>query len=593
VYGFIPQGRFLETGKPFLKPRENVVALLLVAIFIGLATGSLAVAFRYLLLLATDLFWQESYDLLRAVAHRKWYFVLLTPAIGGLLIGPIIARLAPETRGTGVPEVIKAVVIREGRIRHRTTLFKMLSSVISIGSGASVGREGPIVHMGASVGSSLAQLVRLSAEWRRVFLACGAAAGIAATFNAPMAGMLFATEIILVDFQISYLSHIAVSTVTATVISHHFLGRLPTFDVPVFRLGSYWEIPLYFLLGLIAGFIALIFIRSISLVEDTFDRYRLPIYLRPMIGGLCVGLMAISWPHVLGVGYQSVNLVLSAKVTLIAMATVMVLKVAATAVSVGSGFSGGIFAPSLVLGALLGGLVGGSANMMWPEQVASLPGYALVGMGALVSGVTLAPITAIFTIFELTYSFEIILPLMTSCIGSLLVVQRFSGFSIYETKLIRQGIKIRRGRDVNLLRSMRVGDYMEKEFESVRADTRLGELIQKVQESPYPHFLVMDERNELVGILSLKDIRSVLTDIGDLCELVVASEIMTRQVFCLFPEDNLEKAFEVFEGKQISTLPVVDPFAPRKVQGVLKKDLLLLVYNEKILKTDVLRKISR
>lgn len=571
--------------------RENVVALLLLAIFIGVATGALAVAFRYLLWFATDLCWQESYDLLRAVIHKRWYVVILTPAIGGLLIGPIIAKFAPETRGTGVPEVISAVVIRDGQIRHRTTLFKMLSSVISIGSGASVGREGPIVHIGASVGSSLAQVVRLSAEWRRVFLACGAAAGIAATFNAPMAGMLFATEIILVDFQISYLSHIAVSTVTATVISHHFLGRLPTFDVPVFRLGSYWEIPLYFLLGLLAGGIALLFIRSISLIEDAFDRSRLPIFVRPAIGGLCVGLMAIGWPHVLGVGYQTVNLVLAAKVTLITMTIVVVLKLVATAVSVGSGFSGGIFAPSLVLGALLGGLVGWSANILWPEQATSLPGYALVGMGALVSGATLAPITAIFTIFELTYSFEIILPLMISCIGSLLVVQKFSGFSVYEVRLLRQGVKIRRGRDLNLLRSMRVVDYMEKEFETVRTDTHLGELIQKVQDSPYPHFLVMDEKNELVGMLSLRDLQSVLSDIGDLCELVVASEIMTSHVFHIFPEDNLEKAFEVFEGKQISTLPVVNPFSPRQVLGVLKKDRLLHVYNEKILKTGVLYKI--
>ncbi|MDK2847563.1 MAG: chloride channel protein family [Desulfuromonadales bacterium] len=571
--------------------RENTVALLLLAIFIGVATGALAVAFRYLLRFATNLCWRESYDLLRAAIHKRWYVVILTPAIGGLLIGPIIAKFAPETRGTGVPEVISAVVIRDGQIRHRTTLFKMLSSVISIGSGASVGREGPIVHIGASVGSSLAQVVKLSAEWRRVFLACGAAAGIAATFNAPMAGMLFATEIILVDFQISYLSHIAVSTVTATVVSHHFLGRLPTFDVPIFRLGSYWEIPLYFLLGLLAGGIALLFIRSISLIEDAFDRSRLPIFVRPAIGGLCVGLMAIGWPHVLGVGYQTVNLVLAAKVTLITMTIVVVLKLVATAVSVGSGFSGGIFAPSLVLGALLGGLVGWSANMLWPEQATSLPGYALVGMGALVSGATLAPITAIFTIFELTYSFEIILPLMISCIGSLLVVQKFSGFSVYEVGLLRQGVKIRRGRDLNLLRSMRVVDYMEKEFETVRTDTHLGELIQKVQESPYPHFLVMDEQNELVGMLSLRDLQSVLTDIGDLCELVVASEIMTSHVFHIFPEDNLEKAFEVFEGKQISTLPVVNPFSPRQVLGVLKKDRLLHVYNEKILKTGVLYKI--
>jgi CIC family chloride channel protein len=431
-------------------------------------------------------------------------------------------------------------------------------------------------------------MVGLSAQWRRVFLACGAAAGIAATFNAPMAGVLFATEIILVDLRISYLSHIAVSAVTATVISHQFLGLLPTFDIPRFGLGSYWEIPVYFLLGLAAGIIGLAFMRAISLVEDAFDRTRVPVALRPAMGGFCVGLMAISWPQVLGVGYQSINLVLTAKMTLLALAVVLLLKLAATAVSVGGGFSGGILAPSLVLGALLGGLFGWGANLLWPAHATSLPGYALVGMGALVSGVTLAPITAIFTIFELTYSFEIILPLMTSCIGSLLVVQRFRGCSIYEAKLIRQGIKILRGHDVNLLRSMRVGDYMEKDFETVRVDTHLGELVEKVQASPYPHFLVVDAQDALVGMLSLKDLQAVLTDIGDLCQLVVVSEIMTRDVIHIFPEDNLEKAFEVFEGRQISTLPVVNPYAPRQVLGVLKKNRLLLVYNEKILKAGVL-----
>ncbi len=568
--------------------RENVIALLVVAILIGVATGALAVGFRYLLLWATLFCWKNPFDLVGTAGRMPWYLVLGMPVLGGLLVGPIVAFLAPETRGAGVPEVIDAVVTKEGRIRHRTTICKLISTVISIGSGASVGREGPIVHMGSSVGSSIAQATGLSAEWRRVFLASGAAAGIAATFNAPMAGMLFAAEIILVDFQVSYLSHIAVSAVSATVISHHFLGSLPALNIPFFMLNSYWEIPLYCLLGVLAGFVSIGFIKTISRVENGFDRLRVPIVLRPALGGFGVGLIAIQFPHVLGVGYQSINQVLTAEMALGVMAAVLLLKLVASSLCVGAGFSGGIFAPSLVLGALAGGLFGAGAHYLAPEIAGHFPAYGLVGMGAVVAGTTMAPITAIFTIFELTYNFEIILPLMTSCIASLVIVQKFYGYSVYETKLLKKGIKIVRGHDVNLLRSMAVGEYMEGDFESIRTDTRLGDLLVMAQDSHYPHFVVLDERERLVGMLSMRDLKDFLADMGDLVQLVVASDIMTQEVYCLTPADNLETAFEVFEGKQISTLPVISADGSKKVLGILKKSNLLLAYNQKILKSDVL-----
>ncbi len=570
--------------------RENLIALLIIAILIGLATGYLAVGFRYLLLYATSFFWQDPFDVVGAAQSFPWYLVIAIPVVGGLLIGPIVSIWAPETRGAGVPEVIEAVVAHEGRIRHRTTLFKLASTVISIGSGASVGREGPIVHMGSSVGSSIAQLIGLSPEWRRVFLACGAAAGIAATFNAPMAGMLFAAEIILVDFQVAYLSHIAISSVTATVISHHFLGSLPAFEVPVYELVSYWEIPLYGLLGILAGALSVLFIKSVSGVEDQFDRFSVPLWLRPAVGGFLVGIIAVGFPHVLGVGYSSINLVLTAQAAAGLMAIIMVLKLAATAISAGAGFSGGIFAPSLVMGGLLGGLFGSAVHTLWPDITATFPVYGLVGMGALVAGTTLAPITAIFTIFELTYNFEIILPLMTCCITSLVTAQKLYGYSIYETKLLRKGIRMIRGHDVNLLRSMRVGEYMDRKFESVREDTRLGELIVTAQNSPYPHFPVLNADKELVGMVSLRDLKEVLVEMGDLCELVVASEIMSREVLTITPQDNFETAFEVFEGRSFSTLPVVDSKRGKRVLGILKKSTLLLAYNQKVLKTDVFAK---
>ncbi|MEA3465841.1 MAG: chloride channel protein [Thermodesulfobacteriota bacterium] len=563
---------------------RKVIVLLLVAALIGLVTGTLAVAFRYLLQQSIQLFWTQSYDVVAATALMPWYQIMLIPVCGGLLLGPIVEFFAPETRGAGVSEVIESVVMREGDIRHRTTLMKMFSTLLSLGCGASVGREGPVVHIGSSVGSSLAQLLRMSPEWKRVFLACGASAGIAATFNAPMTGMLFAAEIILVDFQVNYLSQIAVSAVTATVVSHHFLGSFPAFNVPHFQLLSYWEIPLYLALGLLAGLLSILFIRSISKVEDLFEAATVPRWLRPAIGGVVVGGLAVFCPRALGVGYLAINQVLDAELLPVLMLTILAAKFISTTCSVGAGFSGGIFAPSLVMGGLLGGVFGSVLHGFAPEYVANFPVYGLVGMAAMVSGTTLAPITAIFTIFELTYNFEIILPLMTSCIASLVVVQTFYGLSIYETRLVRKGVKIVRGRDITLLRSLRVAQYMDVDYQQVVEGLPLGKLVALAQESQYPHFVVVNDQQQMVGMLSMRDLKACFGEMGELCELVLAAEIMTRDVLTITQDQNLETAFELFEGKHISTLPVVDVTDKRRVVGILKKSTLIHAYNQNILK---------
>jgi len=570
----------------FSPNREHLIALLVIAVLIGMITGALAVAFRYLLLLVTDLFWPDPHALLSIGDTYPAYLIVLTPVIGGLIVGPGISRFSPETRGAGVPEVIEAVVNREGTIHYRTAFFKALFTSLSIGCGASVGREGPVVHIGSAIGSAIAQLIRLPAEWKRVFLACGAAAGIAATFNAPMAGMLFAAEIILVDFQVSYLSHIAISAVTATVISHHFLGSLPTFQIPSYELVSYAELPLYAGLGFAAGLLSILFIRSVSATEDLFNKISIPPAIRPALAGALIGSMAVFWPHILGVGYESINLALTTQLSVGLMLLILALKLLATAASIGAGFSGGIFAPSLVLGSLLGGAFGTLVGALFPDHVATSAAYSLIGMGAVVAGTTMAPITAIFTIFELTYNFDIILPLMTCCITSLVTVQKYYGYSIYETKLLRRGVRMIRGHDVNLLRSMQVGDFMDPHFETIRHDMRLGEVIQKAEDSPYPHFPVLNNNDRLVGILSMSDLKGFLAEVGALSELIVASEIMTHRVTIVRPTDNFETAFEIFEGKQISTLPVVREH-DQKLLGILKKSDLLLTYNQKILKINI------
>ena len=348
---------------------------------------------------------------------------------------------------------------------------------------------------------------------------------------------------------------------------------------------SYWEILLYLILGILAGVVSIVFIKLISGVEDAFDKVRAPVYLRPAIGGFLVGIIAINCPNVLGVGYQSINLVLTADIALKSMVLIIILKLIATSFSVGAGFSGGIFAPSLFLGAMLGGIFGTVSGFFFPGTVAPFHAYGLIGMGAVVSGTTLAPITAILTIFELTYNYNIILPLMTSCIASLVIVQKFYGHSIYETRLLKKGVSIVRGHDVNILRTMTIIDYMNTEYESLKESAQLRDIVLNTRESRYPHFLVINDKNELVGMLSMRDLKNCLPEIEDLNELIIAADIMTKNIYCITQNDNLATAFEIFEGKQISTLPVIDVNNSKKVVGVLKKSDLILAYNQKILKT--------
>ena len=307
------------------------------------------------------------------------------------------------------------------------------------------------------------------------------------------------------------------------------------------------------------------------------------------MGGFLVGIIAINCPNVLGVGYQSVNLVLTAGIALKSMILIIMLKLLATSFSVGAGFSGGIFAPSLFLGSMLGGIFGIVAGIFFPDIVAPFQAYGLIGMGAVVSGTTLAPITAILTIFELTYNYSIILPLMTSCIASLVIVQKFYGHSIYETKLLKKGVSIVRGHDANILRSMAITDYINTEYESIPPTARLKDIILKIQKSHYPHFLVINVKGELVGMLTMRDLTNCLSEIEKLNELIVAGDIMARNIYRITQDDNLATAFEIFEGKQISTLPVVEVKNPEKVVGVLKKSDLILAYNQKILKTGTSR----
>ncbi|RLB96529.1 MAG: chloride channel protein [Deltaproteobacteria bacterium] len=568
--------------------RLHSIYFLPFSVVIGILAAIGALFFRAMIETFQNLFWAGGPTFVDKLINSPSWLKILVPVSGGLVAGAIITFFVPEARGPGVPEVILSVTSRQSTIRHRVTFLKAIVTSLLIGSGASVGREGPIAQIGASVGSSLAQLFRVHADLRRVSLAAGAAAGIAATFNAPITGTLFAVEIILLDTELAHISHIVVASVIGSVLSQIFWGKFPAFKVGPVELIHYQELNIYLALGLLAGFVAICFVRLIYTTDGLFRRLQIPEWIKPGIGGLLLGLIAFKLPHVLGVGYETVNLALANSLSLKLAIIFIFAKILATSLSIGSGMSGGIFAPSLVLGATLGTVVGLGAQQVFPELASSPSNYVLAGMGAVVAGTTLAPITAIITVFELTYNYHIILPLMVACISSAIIVRLFFGYSAYEMKLLMQGINILRGHDVGILRELLTKDFMVKEFDTLRDTAPLSVIVERAAQSSYPHFVVLNEREELVGIVSLIDIKPYLANLEKSKEHVIASDLMTKEVITLSAEDNLENALYLFEKERISFLPIIDPENPKKVLGILKKDDLLHAYKEKVLKDRLL-----
>ncbi len=565
---------------------------LLIAVLIGALAGLGAVFLRWLIQAIISVLQTAGNFFSDISGEPHWLWRLLLPALGGMLIGPVIAFWAPEIRGPGVPEVMEALTLKGGHIRHRVTLIKTGATAMLIAAGASVGREGPIVQIGASIGSTVMQLLKLDRDKRRMAVACGAAAGIAATFQAPMAGTLFAVEILLLDLEAAYLSNIVIAAVTGNLVSRYCWEGAAVFHIPHFVMQQPAELLLYLAMGLTCGFLSLVLMAVVFGLPRLYETYRLPPWLTPALGGLVVGSLGLLCPQVLGLGYSTINEALGNKLSLPLAATLVLAKILATGFSIGSGMSGGIFAPSLFVGAMTGAVFGHIAHLIWPSIGDSTAYFSLIGMGSMVSGTTLAPITAIMTIFELTYNYEVILPLMVACIPSLLVVKVLHGYSVYETNLLRRGINIVRGHDVNRLRSMVVKNYMCRDLQVLQSDMPLCHVGELMEQSNFPHFVVVDTQGELTGVLTLRDLRSMLTRSERFADTTTAAALMQQKVVTVTEEDDLETAFHLFAGNEFSFLPVVARHNPRSVVGYLKKSDLVAAYDQQILKERILQPLS-
>lgn len=564
--------------------RAEQLYMILLAVLIGLLGGLAAVGFRGFIALVQTIAWRRGEYTVEYLAGLPWWWKVAAPAAGGLIVGLLVRYVAREVRGTGVPEVMEAVAVRGGRIRPRVALAKLFASGISIGSGGSVGREGPIVQIASAMGSTIGQWLKIEQRLLRTLVGCGAAAGIAGTFNAPVAGALFAVEVIIGDFGVAQFSPIVISSVAATVVGRSLLGDMPAFEVPAYSLVHASELFAYAGLGLLAGLAALLFIRTLYAVGDSFDRIRAPLPVRAMLGGALVGTIGLWAPHVFGVGYETITEALRGRMVWELMAALVLIKVLAVSITIGSGGSGGIFAPSLFIGAMLGGAVGTVVHGFWPADTAGVGAYALVGMGAVVAGSTHAPITAILTIFELTGDYKIILPLMISCIIATLLTMRIRRPSIYTEKLLRRGVDIHRGRDVNVLAHVPVTEVMREAAGTVGPASHLGSLVSQLLEHPGSTLFVTDEDGRLHGIIGVEEIRPLMRDPAALDSLIIAEDVMVEGEYPrVRTRDSLAAVMRLM-GDYRGEVPVLED---GRLAGVIWPQDVIKRYNAEVFKRDM------
>ena len=562
--------------------------MIIVAIIIGILAGFAAIGIRFLIHEISVLSFPGENSYLQNIIDAPWYIKILIPVIGGLIVGPLIYFFAPEAKGHGVPEVMQAILLKGGKIRPRVAAVKALASAITIGTGGSVGREGPIIQIGSSLGSTVGQFFRVHPSRMKTLVGCGAAAGIAAAFNAPIAGALFAVEIILMDFAVAQFSPIVISSVMATVISHSFEGNFAAFQVPEYQYVSPNEFIFYFILGAVSGIVSFLFIKALYYSEDFFDeKLKFPEYLKPVIGGVAIGAMALLFPQIMGIGYDSINDALHGNMIWSLALGLIFLKILATSLTLGSGGSGGIFAPSLFMGAMTGAFFGYFVHSWFPDITATPGAYALVAMGGLVAGTTRAPITAIIIVFELTNDYNIILPLMITCIMSMIVSSKLSRESIYTLKLLLRNINIKEGADINVMGSIFVKDVYEHKFDYINVWDDFNKVAHTTITKQGTLFPVLNRNDELVGVISMTTIKDYLFEKDSLSHLLIAEDLLTHEYESVTPEDNCQTALDRLRRSDFESIPVVSPDNSRKILGQIWLKDIQDAYQKEIERRDI------
>ncbi len=571
--------------------------MLVSAIAVGVISGTGVTLFRKLILFAQEFYWHKLAIVFTTKAH---WLVILIPMLGALVVSLLRSKLDQSETGSSNRDL--------GQIPYAQIPLKTVAAALSLGAGASLGPEGPSVELGSNIGSVLGQMMQFSSERIRLLIGAGGAAGLAAGFNAPIAGVFFALEVLLRDSSRtnksspnSDVSVVVIASVISALVSQISLGERPAFSLPVYEVRSYWELPLYLGLGLLASGVALLFTRAIKEAKKVFAgewaiapfMQNLSSPVKLLIGGFCVGLIALTFPEAIGIGYETVESILQDTPFTIPLLTILlVTKLLLTAVSSASGFVGGIFAPSIFLGAVLGSLYGQAIAYLLPASIpiAASPAYALVGMAAVLAGTVRAPLTSVLLLFEMTRDYRIVLPLMAA-VGLCAWVLDQSNSSKAD-RMIMQWSDL--PADIEVLEKIKIAEVMTLNPASVKYSMPLLQAAQFITSGYHHSALVLDDINHLQGILTTQDLkRSLSAPMGDRpIEEITVQNICTSEVICTFADESLAEALKRMATRDLRQMPVVDRHQPKRVIGMVDRLAITTAYNTALTKRAIAAKIT-
>ena len=536
--------------------------LVVLALLVGAGAGLGAIVFRWLIKTFTQAF--SGHADYSAAGHAAnphapglgMWFLLFTPVLAGLIYGPLVYKFAPEARGHGVPEVMYAVARKGGRIGPQIAVVKSLASALCIGSGGSVGREGPIVQIGSALGSTFGRAVGAGEDRTRLLVACGAASGIAATFNAPLAGVFFAMELILTSFAAEGFGMIVLSSVVASVIGRAAFGNVPFLILPAFHTAHPGQLLLFAALGVVAGAVGVGFSKTLYVIEGACDwAWRWPEWARPAVGGLLLGGLLLLLPEMYGVGYPVLGNAVAGKYAIGFLMVLLLGKIAATSLTIGIGGSGGVFAPSLFMGAMLGSAFGQLAHHVVGSAAGGIGSYALIGMGAVFAGAARAPITAVVIMFELTGEYSIIVSLMAAIVLATLTSKLLTGDTVYTLKLRRRGIDLSTPAPASPFTGITVGAVMEPVPAPLPASTSLSQAADSLAVSRHGALPVTDTDGSFLGVASARAVAEVLAEGGRGGEPIREVVTVPRPVHV---DSELATALEALVAADPSGLPVLN-----------------------------------
>jgi len=563
--------------------QSGQVALSFLAFVVGGGVGGAVILFRETIALVQGAtFGTGSERLFVHLDKLPWWQIVAVPALGGIIVGLLVKYLMPEKRPEGVADVIEAAALRGGRMSGLTGMKAALVNACSIGFGASVGREGPAVHFGAAFGGWLASSLNLNRSISRTLLGCGTAAAVAASFNAPIAGALFASEVVIGHYALSAFAPIVIASVTATAISRFYFGDFPAFVIHEHVIQSLWEFPAFILLGVVAGLVAMGLMKSIMLSSTVADKLSVPDFLKPAIGGAAIGVMAIWFPQVLGVGYGTTEAAVMVSFSLGLLVSICVAKILATAISIGFGFGGGVFSPALVIGAMLGGAYGIIFTSLFPDLSTGTGAYTILGMGAVAAAALGAPISTALVIFEMTSDYALTLAMMIVVVISSMITRQFHGGSFFSWQLERRGHDLREGLEVALLRNLQVQRVLSNAGELVTLGVGLPDIRLMLQKSEAGELFVVDDGGVLFGTITLADMSEFAFD-TELDHLITASDVARRHPPVLAGNEDLEKALTLMRDNGEECVAVVENRETMKFLGCVRQGRVMSAYNRALL----------